>query len=72
MTPAAEAFLREHPTPYPHLEDREAEIAREFGGGRSWPTTAFYGADGEIEHLMPGGYPSLAQLESDIRESRAR
>ena len=68
MTPAAEEFLKANPSPYPHLEDKKADIAREFGGGRSWPTTAFYGRDGDVRHLMPGGYPSLARLERDIRE----
>lgn len=64
---AAEDFLRGSPTPYPHLEDPDAEIAREFGGGRTWPTTAFYGPDGEVRHVMPGGYPSEERLEADVR-----
>lgn len=68
MTPAAEELLKVNPTPYPHLEDKKAEIARGFGGGRSWPTTAFYGPDGGVRHLIPGGYPSLERLERDIRE----
>lgn len=68
MTPAAQEFLKVNPTPYPHLQDKDVDIARRFGGGRTWPTTAFYGPDGDVEHMMPGGYPSLERLERDIRE----
>lgn len=38
----AAAFLKEFPVPFPHFYDNDAGIARVFGGGRAWPTTAFY------------------------------
>lgn len=68
ISTAAEDFLKANPTPYPHLEDPKADIARSFGGGRSWPTTAFYGPDGEVRHITPGAYPTVEGLLRDIEE----
>lgn len=64
---AAETFLQSMPTPYPHYFDPDAEIARSFGGGRAWPTTAFYSADGELIFTHQGVYEEEAALERDIR-----
>ena len=44
----ARRFLARYPTPYPHLEDPDATIARTCGGGRAWPTTAFYDESGRV------------------------
>lgn len=62
----AQAFLRELPTPFPHYFDPEANIARVFKGGRAWPTTAFYAADGKLTYTHHGAYASERQLEDEI------
>lgn len=62
----ARDFLREFPTPFPHFADPDAEIARTFRGGRAWPTTAFYTADGKLNYTHQGSYATQADLESDI------
>lgn len=64
---AAETFLRSTPTPYPHYFDPDAEIARSFGGGRAWPTTAFYNDEGELTFTHQGVYEDEDALEQDIR-----
>lgn len=63
----ARKFLAEFPTPYPHLEDPQATIAREFRGGRAWPTTGFYSSDGRLRNSHQGAYPDERQLDADIR-----
>jgi cytochrome c biogenesis protein CcmG/thiol:disulfide interchange protein DsbE len=63
----AQEFLAEFPVPFPHYYDKDAEVARLFGGGRAWPTTAFYNADGELVKTHLGAYASEAKLEQDIR-----
>ena len=63
----ARRFLAEFPTPYGHLEDPKATISREFHGGRSWPTTAFYRRDGTLNYTHQGSYRDEASLDSDIR-----
>jgi thiol-disulfide isomerase/thioredoxin len=63
----AAEFLSEHPVPFPHYYDEDASIARLFEGGRAWPTTAFYNADGKLTQTHLGGYASDAKLEADIR-----
>ena len=62
----AAEFLAEHPVPFPHFYDRDAMIARVFRGGRAWPTTAFYGADGELEFTHQGAYRTQDDLRADI------
>lgn len=62
----AREFLREFPTPFPHFSDPDASIAREFKGGRAWPTTAFYAADGSLARTHLGGYAKEADLDADI------
>ena len=59
-------FLDENPVPFPHFYDRNSEIARLFGGGRAWPTTAFYRADGELEFTHQGAYRNEGDLEDDV------
>jgi thiol-disulfide isomerase/thioredoxin len=65
---SAEGFLVEQPVPYDNFFDPDAEIARLFKGGRTWPTTAYYGRDGELEFTHYGGYRDEADLEADIRK----
>jgi cytochrome c biogenesis protein CcmG/thiol:disulfide interchange protein DsbE len=63
----AEAFLKQFPVPYPHYYDEDASIARLFGGGRAWPTTAFFHPSGKLEYVHVGAYPSEEGLDADIR-----
>jgi len=62
----AAAFLKRFPVPYPHFYDRDATIARLFGGGRAWPTTAFYSAPGKLAFTHIGSYATEAKLDADI------
>ena len=64
----ATAFLKEFPVPFPHFYDKDASIARVFGGGRAWPTTAFYDASGRLAYTHIGAYASEAKLEAELRE----
>ena len=64
---AALEFLAKFPTPFPQFEDPNAEIARSFRGGRAWPTTAFYTADGQLNYTRQGSYGTEADLERDIQ-----
>jgi thiol-disulfide isomerase/thioredoxin len=68
----AEAFLRELPVPFPHFFDEDGAIARLFRGGRSWPTTAFYDASGELAYTHQGSYASEAKLEADVQRYALR
>jgi cytochrome c biogenesis protein CcmG/thiol:disulfide interchange protein DsbE len=69
---AAEAFLGELPTPYPHYFDEDASISRLFGGGRVSPTTGFYDARGKVVFSHLGAYVDDAQLEAEIRRYALR
>ncbi len=44
-----------------------ASIARLFGGGRAWLTTAFYEASGKLTKTHLGAYATEAKLNQDIR-----
>jgi len=68
----AAAFLRRQPTSFPHVEDPDAKVAREFRGGRSWPTTAFYDADGKLNYTRQGSYRDEAALARDIERYAGR
>ena len=61
-------FLRRHPVPYPSFSDPDASVARVFGGGRAWPTTAFYDARGKLAKTHFGAYATQAKLDEDIRK----
>ena len=69
---AAKRFLAQYPTPYPHIEDPDAKIARSFGGGRAWPTTAFYDARGKVAFVHQGAYASEAKLAEDVERYALR
>jgi cytochrome c biogenesis protein CcmG, thiol:disulfide interchange protein DsbE len=68
----AERFLREFPVRFPHYYDKDALVARVFGGGRAWPTTAYYTADGELANTHLGAYATQAKLDEDIRRYALR
>lgn len=63
----ARSFLKRYPVPYPHFADPDGDIARVFRGGRAFPTTAFYAADGALAFTRLGGYATEAKLDADIR-----
>ena len=63
----AKAFLRRMPVPYPSFFDQDAEAARTFKGGLSWPTTAFYDRAGRLAFTHQGAYATEAKLDADIR-----
>jgi thiol-disulfide isomerase/thioredoxin len=65
---AAEEFLGEFPTPYPHIYDRDAEAVASLGWGQVSPTTWFIDERGEIVHQRPGAYANREQLEEDLGE----
>jgi len=62
----AKAFLRRYPVPYPHFADPGGDIARVFRGGRAFPTTAYYSADGTLAYTHIGGYATRDELDDDI------
>jgi cytochrome c biogenesis protein CcmG, thiol:disulfide interchange protein DsbE len=64
----AERFLKEFPVPYPHYYDQDARIARLFGGGRAWPTTAFYDSSGQLVFTHVGAYDAQGTLEGELRK----
>jgi len=68
----ATSFLRQYPVPYPHFYDQDASIARLFGGGRGWPTTAFYDRSGRVVNTHIGAYASEAKLDQDIQRYALR
>jgi hypothetical protein len=53
--------------PFPHDLDPDGSVARVFRGGRTFPTTAFYNADGRLVATHSGAYASAAKLYDDIR-----
>lgn len=65
---AAEDFLAEFPTPYPHIFDQDAEGVRTLDWGGVSPTTWFIDERGEVVHQRPGAYPDRDALEADIEE----
>ena len=64
--PAAEAFLRERPLPYPSYEDADEAIARELDAAKYFPMTIFIDAKGDTAFVKAGEYTSGAELEADI------
>jgi cytochrome c biogenesis protein CcmG, thiol:disulfide interchange protein DsbE len=64
--PAAEAFLRERPIPYPSYEDPDEELARELRAAKFFPMTIFVDERGRTEFAKAGEYTSAAELEADI------
>lgn len=65
-TDEARKFLSCSPTSFAHVADPDAKVAREFRGGRAWPTTAFYDGAGRLNYTMQGSYRSERALAADI------
>ena len=63
---AAEAFLEEFPTPYPHIFDEDTNAVRSIEWRGVSPTTWFIDEQGEVLHQRPGAYPGREELEADI------
>jgi cytochrome c biogenesis protein CcmG/thiol:disulfide interchange protein DsbE len=63
---AAEDFLAEFPTPYPHVFDQDTEGVRSLEWQGVSPTTWLIDEQGEIVHQRPGAYASRAELDADI------
>lgn len=66
VTEDAQKFLTGHPTPFAHIEDPDLKVARGFRGGRVWPTTAFYDAQGRLNYTKQGSYATERALIADI------
>jgi thiol-disulfide isomerase/thioredoxin len=63
---AAEEFLTEFPTPYPHVFDQDSEAVASLEWQGVSPTTWLIDERGEIVHQRPGAYASGEELEADI------
>jgi len=63
---AAEDFLTDFPTPYPHVFDEDTEAVASLDWSQVSPTTWFIDERGEIAHQRPGAYASREELEADI------
>lgn len=64
--PAASAFLRQYPLPYPSYEDPREAIARSIDAPKNYPITVFVDARGRTAFIHAGGYVSEAELDADI------
>lgn len=64
--PNAAAATATADLPYPQYFDIEAAIARSFGGGRTWPSTAYFSPDGDLVHLHPGAYRSYEHFQQEL------
>lgn len=60
---SAEDFLNEYPSGFPSVFDDGADVARELGGGRAWPTTFFVDSEGKLVFTKLGAYADQEQLE---------
>jgi thiol-disulfide isomerase/thioredoxin len=63
---AAEEFLAEFPTPYPHIYDRDAEAVESLDWAGFSPTTWFIDERGEVAFTRNGAYPDQGTLNADI------
>ena len=63
---AAEDFLAEFPTPYPHVFDQDTEGVTSLEWQGVSPTTWLIDEQGEIVHQRPGAYASREELDADI------
>jgi cytochrome c biogenesis protein CcmG/thiol:disulfide interchange protein DsbE len=62
----AEDFLQEEPVPFKHFSDPKLEIAASFKAVQAFPSTAFYGSNGELEFVHQGPYTTEQQLSEAI------
>jgi thiol-disulfide isomerase/thioredoxin len=63
----AQSFLKRFPVNYPSIFDQSAQQAASLGGGQGWPTTMFFDHTGAETSVHEGAYPTVAQLDQDIR-----
>lgn len=62
-----DAFLKAHPTVYPHVRDKGAQFARaDLEAGLSFPSTVLIDRNGAIVDVKLGEYTSLPELEHDL------
>jgi thiol-disulfide isomerase/thioredoxin len=64
--PAAAAFLRRYPLPYPSYDDPSEKIARFLQAPSNFPITVFLDARGRSVFMHQGGYRSKADLVADL------
>jgi cytochrome c biogenesis protein CcmG, thiol:disulfide interchange protein DsbE len=64
--PAAAAFLRQRPLPYPSYEDPHEAIARSIEAPANYPITVFLDRRGHTAFIHPGSFRSEAELNADI------
>lgn len=62
----ARAFLERTPIGFPSYEDPDLKVAQVFKGVATFPTTAFYDADGKLAYVKQGAYATEAKLAEDI------
>jgi cytochrome c biogenesis protein CcmG/thiol:disulfide interchange protein DsbE len=63
----AKRFLTRYPVAYPSYSDPDSKIAEVFNGIATFPATAFYDANGRLQYMHQGQYPSEQKLRADIR-----
>jgi thiol-disulfide isomerase/thioredoxin len=63
---AAEDFLADFPTPYPHVFDQDTEAVMSLEWQGVSPTTWLIDEQGKVVHQRPGAYASRDELEADI------
>ncbi|MFL5885406.1 MAG: TlpA family protein disulfide reductase [Thermoleophilaceae bacterium] len=63
----AKTFLKRFPVAYPSYSDPDSKIAEVFNGIATFPATAFYDANGRLQYMHQGQYPSEQKLRADIR-----
>ena len=64
--PAAAAFMRRYPVPYPSYVDPDEKIARSLEVPANFPVTIFVDARGRTVFIHQGGYRSRAELSADL------
>jgi cytochrome c biogenesis protein CcmG, thiol:disulfide interchange protein DsbE len=64
--PAAAAFLRQRPLPYPSYEDPHESISRAIEAPANYPITVFLDRRGHTAFIHPGSFRSEAELNADI------
>jgi cytochrome c biogenesis protein CcmG/thiol:disulfide interchange protein DsbE len=62
---AAQTFLDELPLPYPSISDPDNDVGKLFDGF-SFPSTALYDAEGELQYTRQGPYESAQDLSDEI------
>jgi len=63
----ASGLLAEADLAYPSYFDPDSKIMRAIGSMTGLPDTAFFGAEGELQFIRYGPYPTGEDLEADLR-----